>query len=147
MAILRDLPSMYQLLPPQGISVVLTSTGKQLPATAPEIWLESHHTFLETALAVHAMLEKPLPVPIKCIYANNHETPWCYKVNGEFRVTAAYKDQCGDGTVIAASAFEGTEETGRRRLSGEGTAHDELPCNGESEEILRSLVAQIRRDE
>ena len=146
MAVLREFPSMYQMLPPEGVSVLLTSTGKLLPATAKEAWPGSDQANLDAARAVHKILEKPLPVPIQCVYANEHETAWCYKVNAEFRVVAECKDPLGDGTVSSESAFAGSELASRRRIKGEDTAHDELPSNPEVEKILRPLVEKLRAE-
>jgi len=144
MSVLREFPSMYQLLPPDDVPVLFTSTGKLLPAMAAEAWPGNDQVHLEAARDMHKALEKPLPVPINCVYANDHETPWCYKVDTEFRVVASFKAEVGDGTVTSASAFEGSEVADRCRLTGENTAHDELPCNPEVEKILRPLVEGLR---
>jgi hypothetical protein len=136
---------MYQLLPPDSVRILQTVTLALLPAMVPGAWFGNNQAHLDAAREVHAMLEKPLPVTVRCVYASGHETPWLYRVKLEFRVTATYaKPPGGDGTVIANSAINGTELPDRDHITEGETAHDDLPCNSKVNDIIRSLVEQVR---
>lgn len=143
MSVLQTFPSIYQLLPPARIPTLLTPSGQQISAVANEVWLNDSRKHAEAAREVHVILEQPLNVPITCVYSNCHETDWHYLVDTEFRIKGALRERFGDGTVVSASAFEGSDVGGRLRLDTGGTSHDELPCHEKVKTVLRELVSRM----
>jgi len=141
METLTDFASLYQLLPPKDIVTLVTEDGAQYDALYREAWPAHLRSMLDLADQVHTLLAAPVPSPVRCVYAKEHDTPFLYLVNRDWSIKAEKIEAAGDGTVTCASAYADSRLEQRSVISGPSTEHADLPANDRVLELLRKEIS------
>ncbi|CAN7663344.1 hypothetical protein LJR034_005275 [Caballeronia sp. LjRoot34] len=139
MLALRNMPALYQLLPPINSKILLRRGGAHKSAVDTDGWLDSDQIYLRAASAVHTLLEKAPPVKIKCVYSIELMTDWMYEVTEHWQIRASQPQTDGDGTVTGASAIAVSEDF--QAFGGDYAEHMTLCANPDVHEELRRFLS------
>jgi hypothetical protein len=139
MLALRNMPALYQLLPPLGSTILVKRGGSQISAVDAAGWLDSDQIYIRAASEVHKLLERAPPVQIKCVYSISLMTDWMYEVTEHWQIRASQPPSVGDGTVTGASAIAVSEDF--QAFGGRYAEHMTLCANPDVHEELRRFLS------
>ncbi len=110
MQVIRSFPSVYELLPPADVQVLVTETGEARSCVDKSVWQESFHDLVIQARSVHDRLAAAanLDIPMLVVYSAAYETDLTYRIRGGassvFDIRNVASTARGDKTVTADSA-------------------------------------------
>jgi pimeloyl-ACP methyl ester carboxylesterase len=142
MAALSTCRSLFDMLPPETERILVTEVGDHYSALEADAWPDVTTSELNDIRDTHSILRGSEFPETQSIYSASIATDHYYVVDQYFEIaeTNAYGSSLGDGTVIVASAAQGTA-TKSCHVIGRKVDHVSLPNDPEVWNILKNTLS------
>lgn len=137
--VMANMPSLYQLMPPDRCKILLKRSGTKLSAVDSSMWLARDMTLVNKAQLAHQLLQLRPKVPIKGIFSVDLDTDWLVGVNDQRQLLGTQSVADGDGTVVTSSA--NALSTTVKGIKGKQAEHTSLCSMKCVHDELRSFLS------
>jgi hypothetical protein len=136
----QSFASVFQLLPPGHINVLVGPGSKTYPAVHQEAWPKQLHGQLALAESIQEYLDPPSGMKVRCVYTKQHPTASQFVVDQFWVIKARGQPTVGDQTVPASSASARSSDEIRVAVEGPLTEHTALCSNPKVHQLLREAL-------
>jgi len=136
----QSFSSLFQLLPPRHVNVLIGPDNTEYPAVHPEAWPLQFHGQLDRANAAQPLLDVPPSIPIRGVYAEGHATDSQFVVNRDWTIIRRLRRNHGDATVLASSALARTIAENHIAITNGSTDHVALCGNPDVHALLKEAI-------
>lgn len=138
MEALRNMPSLYQLLPPAEEKILLQRGGRQRPAL-DAFQGTRDKPMVRAALALQDCLVPKPSIRIHHLYSAHRKTAWLLAIDENWNFVASGRKAEGDGTVTSASALSHSGDN--VTYQGVDAEHTQLCSCNEVFQALRGFLS------